>query len=73
MARTDNISRYVCDKCGKTEYFEQGRQASGWMEIERYNADRVPVKKMFCAACHEMYKPVAAQADSDFNDFMAGE
>ena len=38
MAKTDNITRYTCDRCGESAYLQQGAAAAGdWREVERFD------------------------------------
>lgn len=73
MAQTDNITRYICDRCAKEEYLESGdRKRDSWQELTRYTADNVDAHRLLCADCMKEYKALVAKQDADFNSFMAG-
>lgn len=72
MAKTTNITRYVCDRCGKTAYVAPGDpSASDWREIKRVTADGVDISRLVCSTCNAEHKKLANNQDAAFNAFMA--
>lgn len=73
MAQTENITRYVCDRCGAEEYLESGdRKREAWQEVERYATGKVPVARLLCGACYKDYGTLTAKQDSEFTTWMQG-
>ena len=49
MAQTENITRYICDRCGAEEYLEAGdRKRESWTDITRYATGRIEVRRLLC-------------------------
>lgn len=72
MAKTENITRYACDRCGASAYLQQGSAAAGdWREVERFDQYGSKSSRLLCKACTDEYKRLAAKHDSDFQAFMA--
>ncbi len=72
MAKTDGITRYVCDRCGKIEYLvSDDPRKSDWRDVSRVTADGVDTKRLLCSTCNKEYKSLVATQDAAFNSFMA--
>ena len=72
MAKTDNIKRYTCDRCGDSAYLQQGAAAAGdWREVERFDQYGSKASRLLCKGCTDEYKKLAAKQDGDFQAFMA--
>ena len=52
MAKTDNITRYTCDRCGEGAYLQQGAAAAGdWREVERFDQYGSKASRLLCKGC----------------------
>ena len=71
MAKTDNITRYTCDRCGESAYLQQGAAAGDWREVERFDQYGSKASRLLCKGCTDEYKKLAAQHDAAFQQFMA--
>lgn len=72
MAKTENITRYTCDRCGTSAYLQQGSAAAGdWREVERFDQYGSRASRLLCKTCTDEYKKLAAKHDSAFQQFMA--
>lgn len=72
MAKTEGITRYVCDRCGKEAYLSKGDPAiSDWRDVSRVTADGVQKSVLLCSSCNSDYKSLAAGQDAEYNAFMA--
>lgn len=73
MAKTTNITKYACDRCGAEAYLPKGDpRESDWREVSRVTADGVSVSRLLCAQCTTGYKALASEQDAAFTAFMAG-
>lgn len=73
MARTENVTMFVCDRCGRTAYLAAGDPArDGWRDVERVTADGARASRLLCSACASEHKSLAAKHDAAFVEFMAG-
>lgn len=74
MAKTDNITKYACDRCGESAYLQQGAAAAGdWREVERFDQYGSKASRLLCKACTDAYKQLAAKQDVEFQAFMAAK
>ena len=74
MAKTDNITKYACDRCGESAYLQQGAAASAdWREVERIDQYGSRASRLLCKSCTDAYKQLAAQQDAAFQAFMAAK
>lgn len=74
MAKTDNITRYTCERCGESAYLQQGAAAAGdWREVERFDQYGSKASRLLCKACTDAYKQLAAKQDVEFQAFMAAK
>lgn len=74
MAKTDNITHYVCDKCGADAYLAANSAASAdWREVERIDRYGSRASRLLCKSCTDAYKQLAAQQDAAFQAFMAAK
>lgn len=72
MAKTDNITHYVCDRCAADAYLAANSEASAdWREVERYDRYGSRASRLLCKACTDEYKQLAAKQDAEFQQFMA--
>lgn len=72
MAKTDNITKYTCDRCGESAYLQQGAAAAGdWREVERFDQYGAKASRLLCKSCTDEYKQLAAKQDAAFQEFMA--
>lgn len=71
MAKTDNITRYECDRCRQAAYLAVGDSRHGdWRHISRYTSDGVKDERLLCSACQKDYGCLAGDQDNDFNRWM---
>ena len=70
MAKTTGIVRYVCDRCGKTEYLPEGGQSASWYPVSRFDSNSVQSNLLFCQPCYADYQKLAVGVDKEFNAFM---
>ena len=71
MAKTDNITRYTCDRCGESAYLQQGAAPAGdWRDVERFDQYGSKASRLLCKSCTDEYKKLAAQHDAAFQQFM---
>ena len=73
MAKTHNITKYACDRCGERAYLQQGAAAGDWREVERYDQYGSRASRLLCKACTDEYKQLAAKQDAEFQAFMAAK
>lgn len=74
MAKTDNITHYVCDRCAADAYLAANSAASAdWREVERYDQYGSRESRLLCKACTDEYKQLAAKQDAEFQAFMAAK
>ena len=74
MARTENVTRYVCDRCGEEAYLPENAAAAGdWRDVQRFDQYGSRVERLLCKACTDAYKRLAASQDASFQRFMAGK
>ena len=74
MAKTGNITRYTCDRCGESAYLQQGAAAAGdWREVERFDQYGSKASRLLCKACTDAYKQLAAKQDVAFQEFMSNK
>lgn len=74
MAKTDNITHYVCDRCASDAYLAANSAASAdWREVERYDQYGSRASRLLCKACTDEYKQLAAKQDAEFQAFMAAK
>ena len=74
MAKTDNITHYVCDRCAADAYLAANSAASAdWREVERIDQYGSKASRLLCKSCTDAYKQLAAQQDAAFQDFMAAK
>ena len=72
MAKTDNITKYTCDRCGESAYLQQGATAAGdWREVERFDQYGSKASRLLCKSCTDEYKKLATKQDTAFQEFMA--
>lgn len=72
MAKTDNITHYVCDRCAADAYLAANSAASAdWREVERIDQYGSKASRLLCKACTDAYKQLAAKQDAAFREFMA--
>lgn len=76
MGRTKNQTKMVCDRCGKTDYFDETTdpRKNSWYDIKRYTAGGgEPVSYLLCDECNKLYKQLVNTQDGEFNTFMANK
>lgn len=57
MAKTENITRYVCDRCGADAYLAANSAAAAdWREIERVDQYGSRASRLLCKACTDDHK-----------------
>lgn len=74
MAKTDNITHYVCDRCAADAYLAANSAAfADWREVERIDQYGSKASRLLCKSCTDAYKQLAAQQDAAFQAFMAAK
>lgn len=74
MAKTDNITHYVCDRCAADAYLAANSAASAdWREVERIDQYGSRASRLLCKSCTDAYKQLAAQQDAAFQAFMVAK
>ena len=72
MAKTDNITHYVCDRCGADAYLAANSAATAdWREVERFDQYGSKASRLLCKACTDAYKQLATKQDAACQEFMA--
>lgn len=73
MAKTDNYSQYVCDRCGETAYAQPNSpDAQKWSTIRRITAAGSETSRVLCQACAREYQEFVEGQERDFINFMKG-
>lgn len=71
MAKTDNITRYECDRCHQAAHLTgDDPRRSDWRQVRRYTSDGVESERLLCSACYRDYRPLVVGQDNDFNRWM---
>ena len=74
MAKTDNITHYVCDRCAADAFLAANSTAcADWREVERFDQYGSKASRLLCKACLAEYKQLAAKQDVAFQEFMAAK
>ena len=74
MAKTDNITHYVCDRCAADAYLAANSAAcADWREVERFDQYGSRASRLLCKVCLAEYKQLAAKQDAEFQAFMAAK
>lgn len=72
MAKTENYTHYVCDRCGADAYLAANSAASAdWRDTERIDQYGAKATRLLCKKCTDEYKQLAAKQDTAFQEFMA--
>ena len=72
MAKTENYTHYVCDRCGADAYLAANSAASAdWREVERFDQYGSKATRLLCKSCTDEYKKLATKQDAAFQEFMA--
>lgn len=72
MAKTENYTHYVCDRCGADAYLAANSAASAdWREVERFDQYGSKASRLLCKSCTDEYKKLATKQDAAFQEFMA--
>ena len=73
MARTDNYSQYICDRCGQQLYAQPSSpDAQKWAAIRRVSAAGSDVSRLLCPTCAGAYQTFVEGQERDFVQFMKG-
>lgn len=71
MLKTTGISRFMCDRCGASEYIKDGDpKADSWKSASRVTNDGSQIQRFFCAGCSTAYKTLTERQDAEFSEFM---
>ena len=74
MAKTENYTHYVCDRCGADAYLAANSAASAdWREVERFDQYGSKATRLLCKSCTDEYKKLATKQDTAFQEFMANK
>ncbi len=72
MAKTENYTHYVCDRCGADAYLAANSAASAdWREVERFDQYGSKATRLLCKSCTDEYKKLSTKQDTAFQEFMA--
>ena len=72
MAKTENYTHYVCDRCGADAYLAANSAATAdWREVERFDQYGSKATRLLCKSCTDEYKKLATKQDAAFQEFMA--
>lgn len=72
MAKTENYTHYVCDRCGADAYLAANSAAANdWRDIERFDQYGSRATRLLCKSCTDEYKKLAAKHDGEFQQFMS--
>lgn len=73
MARTENYTQFVCDRCGRTEFaLPNSTAALTWTEITRITQAGSPTTRTLCESCAAEYQSLVKAQDAEFVAFMRG-
>lgn len=73
MAKTDNYSQYICDRCGEMAYAQPSSpDAQKWAQIRRVSAAGSDVTRLLCPSCSTAYQTFVEGQERDFVQFMKG-
>lgn len=73
MAKTDNYSQFICDRCGKTAYEQPNSPAAQkWAIIRRITAAGSETSRVLCEPCGAAYQEFVEGQERDFVQFMKG-
>ena len=73
MAKTDNYSQYICDRCGAMAYAQPSSpDAQKWAQIRRVSAAGSDVTRLLCPSCAAAYQTFVEGQERDFVQFMKG-
>lgn len=71
MGKTENITRYVCDRCGADAYLAANSAAAAdWREVARVDQYGSRASRLLCKSCTDDHKKLAARHDAEFQAFM---
>lgn len=71
MGKTDNITKWACDRCGAEVYAVPGDQtADSWGQPKRINFNGNEDTVTLCPDCLQDYKLFSMQSDRSFANFM---
>lgn len=72
MAKTENYTHYVCDRCGADAYLAANSAAANdWRDVERFDQYGSNATRLLCKSCTDEYKKLAAKHDGEFQQFMS--
>lgn len=72
MAKTENYTHYVCDRCGADAYLAANSAASAdWREVERFDQYGSKASRLLCKSCTDEYKKLATKQDGEFQQFIS--
>ena len=73
MAKTDNYSQYICDRCGAVAYEQPNSpEAQKWATIRRITAAGSETTRVLCRTCAAAYQEFVDGQERDFQAFMKG-
>lgn len=71
MAKTEGFTRFICDRCGTTEFLAHNNiKDTNWHDVAHFTSEGITVNRLLCNKCFADYKVKASVHDADFNDFM---
>lgn len=71
MPKTENMTKYVCDRDGKTTaYFAPGDATTDWHEVKYADIRGTVETVLLCSPCHELWKERQSRLDTSWNTWM---
>ena len=56
MAKTENYTHYVCDRCGADAYLAANSAAANdWRDVERFDQYGSKATRLLCKSCTDQY------------------
>lgn len=68
--RQKNLIRYTCDRCGKSQIFNDGDPTGTWQDMRRIDAAGQEVSRLLCGDCFKGWKQLQQRHDIEYSQFM---
>lgn len=72
--KTPNLTRYVCDRCGKTSYLPNddttSPEARTWYAVKRMTGDISQSDCELCETCHTAYTQLLTRQTTEYDAWL---